>query len=297
MPQDQDIHELVRTLVSIFAALIPIIIWGYIFYQKNPESRKWTFITFLGGMISVTPILLYKWSWKFYPSMNAFQYLNTFSNNLIDIKNFALPLSVVLIFMLVGVFEEYMKHLVVKIIDRNRFKTIDDAIEFSIIAALGFAYVENVLYFTYIWNTQGTESFIISVVFRSIFSTFAHILFSGLYGYYYGLAHFSDPIFQEEIRKKRFILIKFVHKICHFHLPTLFHEEKVLEGLLIAVLTHAFFNILLEMSWTVLIVPYLLFGFVTLSYLFDKKENHKNYGRIVNYRTSTKAVLSGDKIS
>jgi RsiW-degrading membrane proteinase PrsW (M82 family) len=262
----------------MFAALIPIIIWGYIFYQKNPESRKWTFITFFVGMVSVSPILVYKWAWKFFPEINAFQYINTFEGNIIQIKNFALPLSVTLTFMLVGVFEEYLKHVVVKVVDQGRFKSIDDAIEFSIIAALGFAYVENILYFTFIWESQGVESFVMSVVFRSIFSTFAHILFSGIYGYYYGIAHFAAPIFQEDLKKKSFLLLRFLHVITRFRLVTLFKEQKVLEGLVYAVLTHAFFNILLEMGWTMIIVPYLLFGFIALSYLFDKKENHKNYG-------------------
>ncbi|MBI5755257.1 PrsW family intramembrane metalloprotease [Candidatus Peregrinibacteria bacterium] len=274
-------EALIRIIVSIFAALIPIIIWGYLFYQKNPESRQWTFITFFGGMVAVIPILLYKYSWQYFPSLNAFDYFKTFETNILDFTFVVLPISVLLTFMLVGVFEEYFKHIVVRIIDHGRFRTIDDAIEFSIIAALGFAYIENILYFTSIWESQGTESFIISVIFRSIFSTFAHILFSGIYGYYYGIAYFSDQVFQEEIRRNRFILLRILHRISHFRLPTLFHEEKVLEGLLLAIITHAFFNILLEMSWTIFIVPYLLFGFVTLSYLFDKKENHKNYGRLI----------------
>lgn len=284
MPQNQ-ISEILKLIISIFAAMIPVMVWGYIFYQKNPESRKWTFITFLGGMIAVIPILLYKKSWEYFPNLDAFRYINTtFSTNIIDLKFVTLPLSVTLSFMLVGIFEEYLKNLVVRIVDRGRFQTIDDAIEYSIIAALGFAYIENILYFTNIWDTQGTESFIISVVFRSIFSTFAHILFSGIYGYYYGMAYFCNPIFQEEIRKKRFILLRVLHRISHFRLPTLFYEEKVLEGLLMAVTMHAFFNIILEMGWTVMIVPYLFIGFITLSYLFDKKENHKRYCRLVSKR-------------
>ncbi|MBI2464204.1 PrsW family intramembrane metalloprotease [Candidatus Peregrinibacteria bacterium] len=224
MPQNQ-ISEILKLIISIFAAMIPVMVWGYIFYQKNPESRKWTFITFLGGMIAVIPILLYKKSWEYFPNLDAFRYINTtFSTNIIDLKFVTLPLSVTLSFMLVGIFEEYLKNLVVRIVDRGRFQTIDDAIEYSIIAALGFAYIENILYFTNIWDTQGTESFIISVVFRSIFSTFAHILFSGIYGYYYGMAYFCNPIFQEEIRKKRFILLRVLHRISHFRLPTLFYE-------------------------------------------------------------------------
>lgn len=282
---DIDLINFAKTGICIFVAMIPISVWGYIFYQKNPEDRKWTFITFLAGMVAVVPILLYKYSWQFFPQFNAFDYVKAIDTDFINIGDIiVLPWSVVLTFMLVGVFEEYLKHLVVHIVDRKRFRTIDDAIEYSIIAALGFAYIENILYFTLIWEIQGLKNFVVSVIFRSIFSTFAHILFSGIYGYYYGVAHFSNKIYQDKVRKNRFILIKLLHNFAHLKGRTLFHEEKILEGLLFAVFTHAFFNILLEQGWTYLIVPYLVFGFIVLSYLFDKKEDHKILGEVKNRR-------------
>jgi uncharacterized membrane protein len=54
-----------------------------------------------------------------------------------------------------------------------------------------------------------------------------------------------------------------------------------LEGLLVAMGLHAIFNIALEVGWTFVIVPYLVLGYLLLSYLFDKKENHKRYNRFI----------------
>ena len=70
-------------------------------------------------------------------------------------------------------------------------------------AALGFAFTENILYFYNIWITKGVEDLFVSFLYRSSFSTFAHLLFSGVLGYYYGMAHFAKPILQEEMMKKR----------------------------------------------------------------------------------------------
>ena len=119
-------------------------------------------------------------------------------------------------------------------------------------------------------------------VFRSIFSTFAHVMFSGIFGYFYGVAHFASPILQKEIREGRHKLINLLHKIVRFRRITLFRDEKILEGFLIASFLHAFFNIFLEMGWTIIITPYLMSGFFMLNYLLRKKENMKKYGTVLN---------------
>ncbi len=276
---------LIITTGSILLALIPAIVWGYLFYTKAPEPRKWIFLTFFGGMVAVFPIMLYKWSWQYFPELNIFYYLNNFQHHLIKIGDIVtIPMSVIFSFMFVGIMEEYLKHLIVKITDNKNLNNIDDAIEYSIIAALGFAFVENILYFFFIWRGQGLENLIIAFVFRSLFSTFAHILFSGIYGYYYGIAHFASPIYKEKIGRKRPLLVKIFHKIMHMKGSTIFQEEKITEGLLFAMGLHAIFNIILELDFTILVIPFLVIGYFYLSYLFDKKEDHKLYENIVNER-------------
>lgn len=271
-----------KIAISFLMACVPAYIWGYIFYRKQPEPRKWVLITFLAGIFSVIPIMLYKFIWQWLPSLNIFMYTEQFKYDVLGFSNLIyLPLGIVLAFMFVGILEEYMKNIAVRVTNRNNLRHIDDAIEFCVIAALGFAFIENVMYFFYIWNYQGFESLFISFIFRSIFSTFAHIFFSGIFGYFYGVAHFAKPILQEEIRENRHGVLRFFHRIIHLKKSTLFAEEKIMEGLILAMTLHAFFNIFLEMGWTFMILPYLLFGYSLLSYLFKKKENHKRYDRLM----------------
>ncbi|MDP2625276.1 MAG: PrsW family intramembrane metalloprotease [Candidatus Peregrinibacteria bacterium] len=271
-----------KILICFLLACVPAYIWGYIFYKKQPEPRKWIAATFIAGILSVIPIMLYKFSWSAFPSLNIFLYTDNMSQDVLGFSNLIyLPAGVVLAFMFVGILEEYMKNVVVRVTDRKHLNHIDDAIEFCIVAALGFAFVENMMYFFYIWSYQGFESLFISFIFRSIFSTFAHILFSGIYGYYYGMAHFATPILQEEMRQNRHPILKWFHRVVHLKSSTIFAEEKMIEGLVIAMTLHALFNIFLEMGWTFVIVPYLVIGYTFLSYLFNKKENHKRYDRLL----------------
>ncbi|MFA5842076.1 MAG: PrsW family glutamic-type intramembrane protease [Candidatus Gracilibacteria bacterium] len=268
--------------VCFLLACVPAYIWGYIFYTKQPEPRRWVAYTFIAGIVSVIPIMLYKMSWRFFPNLNIFSYTEKMNTNIFGFTDL-LYVSVggVLAFMFVGVLEEYMKNIAVRVTDRKQLHQIDDAIEFCIIAALGFAFVENIMYFFYIWSYQGFESLFTSFIFRSVFSTFAHILFSGIFGYYYGVAHFAKPILQEEMRQNRHPLLNWFHKGVHLKVSPVFAEEKMMEGLVLAMGLHAMFNIFLEAGWTFIIVPYLIGGYSLLSYLFNKKENHKAYDKLM----------------
>jgi len=268
-------------VLCVILAATPVAVWGYVFFRKWPSNRYLAVVTFLVGGLSVFPILFYKSLWNWFPWMNAFLYAEKFSNYSLSIGALiTVPLSVLITFMLVGVIEEWTKHYTVRIVDNESIHTIDDAIILSIVAALGFAFVENILYFYDIWLAQGGEGLILPFIFRSIFSTFAHVMFSGIFGYFYGIAHFASPVFQEEIRNNRHPALKLMHRIFRFKTADLFYKEKILEGLLIASLLHAIFNVALELNMAFVLVPYLTLGYLTLDHLLKRKENHHRYNKL-----------------
>lgn len=279
------VSKFAALVICTILGLIPILIWGYIFlrrHKENKEHKKIIIMTFIGGIVSVTPLLVYKYSWQFFPWINAFLWTRSLNTDVLGLSAFTLiPLPVFATFMFVGVIEEISKIFTVKLVNQNFLKDIEDAITLSIVAALGFAFIENIIYFYNISQIRGVHQLAGPFIFRSLFSTFAHVMFSGIFGYFYGVAHFAHPIYQEESRKNRHPWIKWMHNHLHFKKEHMFRDEKILEGLLVASLLHAFFNIFLEMGWTYLIVPYLFLGFFILKYLLQKKENLKNYGRVV----------------
>ena len=269
-------------VISILMAMIPAFIWAVIFYQKDQVYRPKAVQTFLLGIASVLPILLYKWSWDMLPQLNIFSYTNELRLDVFTFTEYLfLPLGTVFAFLFVGVIEEWMKMYVVRHTDRGFFRNIDDAIEFSIISALGFSFIENILYFYFIWQLQGVDVLFVSFIFRSVFSTFAHVLFSGVFGYFYGMSYFAEPIWSEEQRKSRHPMIDFFHTVFHMKKNRVFAIEKMSEGLLLAVTLHAGFNILLELNLTFLMVPFLVVGYSYLDHLFKVKENLKAYGYLV----------------
>ena len=286
MENELIIPKYAALIICTILGLIPILIWGYIFLRKHHERKKIVLLTFIGGIVSVTPLLVYKFSWQFFPWINAFLWTRSLNTDLLGLSSFILiPIPVLVTFMVVGVIEEISKLLSVKLVDNGVIKHIDDAIELCIIAALGFAFIENIIYFYNISLIRGIHELAGPFIFRSLFSTFAHVMFSGIFGYFYGLALFADPLYREESRKNRHPIIKWLHKYFHLKKEVLYRDEKILEGLIIASALHAFFNIFLEMGWSYLIVPFLFMGYLILNYLLKKKENLKNFGSIIPVRT------------
>jgi RsiW-degrading membrane proteinase PrsW (M82 family) len=277
--------EYIEIIGSIILAFIPAILWGAFFYQKNPEDKKLLTLTFIIGALAVFPILIYKFFWNFFPWINAFRLAERYEESIIPIgTSLTLPISVIITFMIVGLIEESMKYFSVRMVDDDYIQSIDDAIAFFIVAALGFSFTENILYFYNIWIQEGGQNLIIPFIFRSSFSTFAHILFSGIFGYYYGLAQFAKPILQEELLANRSKFTVLLHRLTSIKKDRLFHRQKMIEGFLIAVILHAGFNVFLELNLTFMMIPFLVGGYYSLNYLFAKKNIHKDYKKLMEGR-------------
>lgn len=283
-------------LLFLLLAAVPAAVWLTVFLRRNPESRTRTAVTFLAGMLAIIPIYI-------------FRHEIVRVDGWITAAGLAGVLVPILSSMWVGLYEETAKHWVVKKVDDNAFQSIDDAIEFSIVAALGFSFIENAFYFYAVWSDPASAgTFWFNFVFRSLGSMFLHIFASGIFGYYYGLAHFASPVLQDELAAgRRFFFTKKLHQILHLKSETLFHEEKMLEGLVLAAVLHGTFDALMSLSdyfsrsgsllagklFLVAAVPFLVGGYFWLTYLLEKKEDHKLYGRLTSERTSVTAVADG----
>jgi RsiW-degrading membrane proteinase PrsW (M82 family) len=273
--------NITNILIAAGLAFVPAAFWGVIFFRKQPENKITALRLFLAGTVAVAPLLLYKYLWQYFPWINAFLYTNTFQNDMIGFASLTfLPLDVLLTFMIVGVIEEVAKFSAVKLTDHKKLSSVTDCIEYFIIVALGFSFAENIIYFYNIMHVRGVDSVFLPFVFRSLFSTFAHVMFSGIFGYYYGLAKFAEQVMDEKYNRRRWVLVRKLIGLFRLNRLQTFHDQKIAQGLLVAVVLHAFFNIFLEMNWTFLIVPFLTGGFILLSYMFDNRRVDKEYSII-----------------
>lgn len=162
-------------------------------------------------------------------------------------------------FVIVGMLEEFVKHLIVRFSDDEKIHTIADAVSYSILVALGFAFIENIFYiisFTDIFD-KGMIHTGIFIFLRSLLPVAAHVCFSAILGYFYGISRFAREIYAEEQLRKKHWLIEKAHQILHVKGSVLFHEEKMMEGLILAMGLHAVFNSLLEFDRAALSIPFI----------------------------------------
>jgi len=118
-------------------------------------------------------------------------------------------------FVFVAFIEEYLKYLIVKkkAYTHPAFNEHYDGIIYGVVASLGFAALENILYVT-------DGGFSVGII-RAMLSVPAHALFGATMGYYFGLARFEKGIeLKKQLLKKGLFLSIFWHGIYDFLLMT-----------------------------------------------------------------------------
>ncbi|MDO8518410.1 MAG: PrsW family intramembrane metalloprotease [bacterium] len=111
----------------------------------------------------------------------------------ISTKATPLALTTLAVF-LVGPIEELAKYIVLRanVYFSHDFNQVFDGIVYGITIALGFSFVENIFYFLELYTNQTATIFIVGTAFRGLFSTLAHVTFTGIVGYFVGKAKFSS---------------------------------------------------------------------------------------------------------
>lgn len=167
----------------IFFGLAPSLIWLLFFLRKDshPESNRMVIkIFFLGALSAIAAALIEISLFKGFVEREIFNIS---------------PFLLFLLYNLIGIafVEELFKYLVVKtwVLNNKEFDEPVDAMLYMIIAALGFASLENLLvFFPYGQNLVIGKAFAVSL-FRFIGATFLHALASGIVGYLLALAVFG----------------------------------------------------------------------------------------------------------
>lgn len=218
--------ELLTLLVLAFA---PGAFWLWVIYlgdRCKPEPKLLIIRTFFFGMFIALPVALIG-SLISPPDLDLTEPL-------------PFPTAVYVAFVVAGVVEELGKFLVVRLsIYRSRyFDEPVDGLVYGAAAALGFASLENVGYMLIFgWQV---------ILLRGVFSTVAHVLFAGLWGY---------PLALYKTGRIKNVGI-------------------VWAGLIAAMIAHGLFNLLLFMqTWhALLVIPF----FILLIIIFIIMFRHGN---------------------
>ena len=215
-----------------------------------------------------------------YVTMSSMLALLIFAERLLEeFLNVSILHTMVGVIMFLAILEEYVKHLTVRFVDDRKIKDVDDAITLSIVVGLAFAFIETIIYAV---NTGD----IAIVLPRALLTMPIHLIASGIFGYYYGLAHFAKPITAAERKEKKYrIKFKWFHTILRMKKSDVYEEEKIAQGLVMATLFHTLANLLFELNLAFITVPLIVIGLIVISYFY--KESHFIY-RLLHKRAKVK---------
>lgn len=279
-------------VASTVLALIPVIIWLRIIHREGEEKSLYI-KTFLIGTMSVIPPFILMFLFAKYPHLNIYKLIQ----RTVEQAAFASLLSN----LIVAVVEEIAKNVIVRVIDKRHpeyIQTIGAALKLSICAGLGFSFAENIWYFYGITiDPQFSMAELFSTfVFRSIFTMCGHMVFSGIFGYYFGLGKFAADLTEMgRLQGKGFWIARFISKLTGKMTFQIVREQKNLMGLFLAMFIHISFNVSLDMGRKLL--PILI---IALSALYVAHLRQTKSGRfllsVIKRRNSTMAPQDQDVV-
>ncbi|MCD4780976.1 MAG: PrsW family intramembrane metalloprotease [Candidatus Omnitrophica bacterium] len=210
----------IQILMSFVMAAVPSLLLTVYFYRqdkRSPEPKRLILKIFLLGVIFTFPVYILE--------------------TIISRTNIYFSISPFLFyffeaFVVAGLCEEYIKLGIVKryVYHDRHFNEVMDGIVYAVVASLGFACMENILYvLNGTWRTALARAFTAVPM---------HAVCSGMMGYYVGLAKFATT-------KKR-------------------EEFLISRGFWQAVLIHGTYNLLLFVSP----MPGLIYSLCVVMYLF-----------------------------
>lgn len=257
-------------ILLIIFALMPSLIWLSYYLKKDvhPEPKRMVLKIFICGMIITVPAAFLgiafsyffnKLSYSFYilPSPEQIDYVVKSSSvaDLPDLNLLSFLFFFIYLFVGVALVEEFFKYFVVRceVLNNPEFDEPIDAMIYMIIAGLGFAALENILYLSFLseLNTILTVN-----IMRFLGAVLLHALWSATFGFFLALA-----IFEKKHKFKLFLI-----------------------GLLTATLLHASFNysIMILSGWLQLFIPILIIISLALfvSFGFQKLKKMKSVCKI-----------------
>lgn len=187
----------VLTIISF----LPIFLLGMYIYQKDSvkEPKSLLIGLFASGFLSAILVVIVN---LFLILLIPEYYLSG------DYTRFNLLLLFILVFLEVGLVEEFMKWIMIRLIGYNHkdFDQIYDIIVYSVFVSLGFAAIENFFYVT--------EGGVALGIYRAILSVPGHVCFGVFMGYFLGLAKLHQKTNRALYFKNMFLSI-FIPALLH----------------------------------------------------------------------------------
>jgi hypothetical protein len=336
---DDTPREHLLRAIAAATALVPAAIWCKLFLKYHRERLSSVMLLFLAGTLSTVPILFYDALVRRGVEMQFFFFtikpesFSQTSHSFISgqlapgMNASSLVLTTLLSFIFVGLIEEVSKYWVVSRSARQLFTSIDDAMQLSIIVAIGFAFAENIINPVYFMGfvsqflmsgSVDIGGFLGNVLGRSVLTSMVHIVSTGVMGYFLGLSIFAGPYLAERhAQGHSYRLLSVLHHMLRLREVSIFRVQMLATGLFSAVTLHGLFNFMVTLpdiipgkpttvaelmgmseqsilhAVPLLLIPalfYVVGGFWLLTTLFMRKENIEERGHLITQETIVKIL-------
>ena len=187
-------------LILFVLSALPVVLLATFIYMKdkNKEPSKLLLKLFLGGFLSVMITLVLSLMLEIFIPLFR---LDTDKFNLIELVFYA--------FINVALVEEFSKWIITYNFsyNDNNLDEVYDMIVYSVFVALGFAFVENVLYVF--------EGGIGTGIIRALLAVPGHTCDGAIMGYYLGLSKLSEINKNDKLKKKNILLSILIPTFMH----------------------------------------------------------------------------------
>jgi len=181
-------------IIAGLLSLLPVVILLWIYYvrERQPTVRGATMARFFAlGMLCVALAVALERAvytlWKTLSPTTS----NVFFIEGISFSHLpSLVPAMVVSFGVIALIEESVRYLVMRLsFDRTQdFDQLIDSIQYGFVLGLGFAFVENTLYFLRLFQSLDFDTLVVVFFLRFLISTVGHMAFGGVMGYCLGMA-------------------------------------------------------------------------------------------------------------
>lgn len=246
----------IENIFLIFLFLILILVfaissWFLNLWEWKKEKIELLLKNIFGfsifSLLLVLFFILLEKLFSFFPNIN----IESSGVSFQDISFNSLQL-VIFYYCIIGFIEEWSKHFHFLWSGILKSKNPKDLVLISIFVALGFSFIENILYLKHIYeNTWWSQELIRTYFFRSSFSLMLHVLCSSV------LSYLFSRVWIQNTKSMNWYFIKIF-----------------LTGIVLSVWLHAFFDIALSFWLSIFIFFYFVWGYLYVSSIFYKEEKN-----------------------
>ena len=169
-------YTITTYIIYVIFGLLPSLAWLFYYLRKDlhPEPKRMIVKIFLWGAVVTLPVF----------------FIQIGLNKLLELANFGLlAKNIIYWFLIIALSEEFFKYLIIKFKVLNS-PDLDEPLDimlYMVVAALGFAAVENILVLF-----SESSFFMRIIVFRFLGAVLLHTLSSGTLGYFLALSFFES---------------------------------------------------------------------------------------------------------